>query len=93
MIDGKIVAKLCDLGIAKSSLTESDMKKSLKTNVGTYTYKAPEFFELEDRKIHCYDISVDVFSAGLLISAFIDVEDNKEIQPPTCKLINCGRGF
>ena len=80
------MAKICDLGIAKATVKEKDIFTGLKTNVGTYPYKAPELFNItnsDDSVDH--DISVDIFSLGMFISAFIDGEDYKELPDPACK--------
>ncbi len=76
------MAKLCDLGIAKAVVKENDIVKGLQTDVGTYLYKAPELFELGDDSTKTYNMTVDLFSLGLLISAFVDVKDKEEIKDP-----------
>ena len=80
-VDGKIIAKICDLGIAK----ETQRERYHQTNVGTYPYKAPEFFQSTGSEKRKYDISVDIFSLGLLISSFIDAEEFDELPIPKCK--------
>ena len=80
-IDGKPVMKLCDFGTAKIA----DVSRKFQTYAGTAEYMAPELsdvkehYHLEDVE-KTYGISVDVFSAGLLLEDFLDAV-NRKMQP------------
>ena len=85
MTNGKAVAKLCDLGIAKAAERRGTVTESLHTDCGTDAYKAPELFELRRTRKGTYNRSVDIFSEGLFFIAFVEAKDNQELVPPQCK--------
>ena len=82
-VDGKLIAKLSDLGIAKATEIEDGKTKGLKTDIGTELYMAPEQFAIRDNKDVTYTKNVDVFSNALFFLAFVDAENKTQLSPPT----------
>ena len=84
-VDGKIIAKLCDFGIAKPTEHEGGFPKSFHTFCGTHKYLAPELFQQYHSDEVTYDMSVDIYSTGIFFYAFIEAGDNEVLQPPQSK--------
>ena len=82
--NGKLVAKICDFGIAR---TFDDDLRQLDTNCGTKMYKAPEFYDFDRDGNVKYTISVDVFSAGLFFYTLFKAGDKRELLPPTSETL------
>ena len=61
----KVIPKLCDFGVSRIA----DPSGKFSTYAGTEVYMAPEQFKEHDTS---YDMSVDIFSFGLLILDFLD---------------------
>ena len=85
--DSKVTAKLSDFDLSK--VMDLDVETSVMTsNVGTFGFKAPEFFQrTKDEQIH-YHRNVDVFAAGLTFLAMIQYDKNSgklipHIETPT----------
>ncbi len=73
-----ITLKLADFGIAKF-LEEG--KSTMSTNVGTFPYKAPEFWELKSDGSLAYHRSIDVFSLGLTYLAMYQAKKGQLLVP------------
>ena len=68
--DSKITAKLSDFDLSK--VLDPDIATSVMTsNVGTFWFKAPEFFQRTQNEQIYYHRNVDVFAAGLTFLAMI----------------------
>ncbi len=64
-----IIVKLTDFGLAK--FIPLDAKSSvMHTNLGTHTYKAPDFWNSKDGKIK-YHKNIDVYAMGLTFLAML----------------------
>ncbi len=70
--------KLTDFGIAK--FLEVD-ESTMSTNVGTFPYKAPEFWQVKPDGSLAYHRKVDVFSLGLTFLAMYQAEEGKPLVP------------
>ncbi len=70
--------KLTDFGIAKF-LEEGE--STMSTNVGTFPYKAPEFWEVKPDGSLAYHRKVDVFSLGLTFLAMYQAQEGKPLVP------------
>ena len=69
---GKLVAKISDFGLSK--MAESAATTAMfNTAAGTPGYLAPEVFEQKP-----YDLSVDVFSLGLVFLAMIQHKKDQD---------------
>ena len=82
-----ITLKLTDFGIAKF-LEEG--KSTMSTNVGTFPYKAPEFWEIKPDGSLAYHRSIDVFSLGL---TFLAMHQAKEGEPLVPEVENLEENF
>ena len=71
--DSKVTAKLSDFDLSK--VLDPDVETSvMTTNIGTFAFKAPEFFQrTKDEHIY-YHRNVDVFAAGLTYLAMIQCD-------------------
>ena len=69
----KLTAKLSDFDLSK--VLDPDVETSVMTsNVGTFGFKAPEFFQRKKDKQIYYHRNVDVFAAGLTFLAMIQYD-------------------
>ena len=84
-VNGKIVAKLCDMGIAKAVDKQAGAAKSFHTYCGTEAYMAPELYPIYQTGRGTYDMSVDIYSAGVFFYTFIEAGDKQVLQPPQSK--------
>ncbi len=73
-----ITLKLTDFGIAK--FLEDD-ESTMSTNVGTFPYKAPEFWEVKSDGSLAYHRSIDVFSLGLTYLAMYQAKEGEPLVP------------
>ncbi len=73
-----ITLKLTDFGIAKFL---QDGKSTMSTNVGTFPYKAPEFWEVKPDGSLAYHRSIDVFSLGLTFLAMYQAKEGELLVP------------
>ncbi len=73
-----ITLKLADFGIAR--FLEED-ESTMTTNVGTFPYKAPEFWEVKSDGSLAYHRSIDVFSLGLTFLAMYQSKQGKPLVP------------
>ena len=64
-----VVIKLADFGLCK--VLEEDQSSTMSSNVGTMTFKAPEFWDPRLR----YHSNVDVYAAGLTFAAMLQAEE------------------
>ena len=69
-VDGKVVAKLGDLGLAKTLDIEGGKTKSAHTYCGTDGFMAPELFEIDEDGNVRYTKKVDIFSNGMFILTY-----------------------
>ena len=76
--NANLTLKLADFGIAKF-LEQGE--STMKTNVGTFPYKAPEFWEVKSDGSLEYHRSIDVFSLGLTFLAIFQAEKGKPLVP------------
>ena len=86
-VNENLIAKLCDLGIAKAIEREGGVTKGFQTDCGTHPFMAPELFELKDSRDKTYTKRVDIFSCGLFFVVFIMADDNKKLVPPDCEFV------
>ena len=73
------VPKLTDFDLSKSLSSQSE---TMHSNVGSLSFKAPEFFKHIGGKLE-YQRNVDIFAAGLTLLAMIQAKDGSR------KLIPC----
>ncbi len=73
-----ITLKLTDFGIAR--FLEED-ESTMTTNVGTFPYKAPEFWQVKPDGSLAYHRSIDVFSLGLTFLAMYQAKQGKPLVP------------
>ena len=75
------VVKLGDFGLSKL-LDPDGVRSSMSSNVGTFAFRAPEFW---DKKPPCGKISyhknIDVYAAGLTFVAMIQFQPGKHLAP------------
>ena len=64
-VNGKLIAKLCDLGIAKAVQIDDRMTVGFQPDCGSWPYMSPELFQLKDSGKGTYSIKVDLFSSGI----------------------------
>ena len=79
--DGRLCAKICDLGVAKFVEKFGGATKAFSTYCGTQGYMAPELFQYDKTGKVLYGIKVDIFSAGLFFHALWEAKDKTELQP------------
>ncbi len=73
---GSIVVKLTDFGLARF-LDPNDQSSSMSSDVGTFAFKAPEFWDRGPGAKPKYKRSVDVFSTGLTLLAILQATPGK----------------
>ena len=76
---GLVTIKLTDFGLAKF-LDANNETSGMSTDVGTLVFKAPEFWDKTDGKIH-YHRGVDVFSTGITFLAMLQATEFTGLQP------------
>ncbi len=76
-----VVVKLTDFGLAKF-IDPDDSTSAMETNVGTYQYKAPEFWDAnpDDGKIK-YHKDTDTYALGLTFLAMIQAKEGRHLKP------------
>ena len=67
--NGYAVVKLGEFGLSKF-LDPDDMTSAMSSNVGTFLFKAPEFWDKRGERIR-YHRNVDVYAAGLTFTAML----------------------
>ncbi len=81
--DGTITLKLADFGLAK--FIESSHDSSMNSDVGTKSFKAPEFWmktgDENDTRILKYKRTVDIFSVGLTYLAMLQFQPGHILVP------------
>ncbi len=79
--DGHSVAKISDFGLAKI-LDPTDETSGMSTDVGTFNFKAPEFWkrDAENRRLS-YHRNVDIFSLGLTYLCMLQISDGRALYP------------
>ncbi len=77
--DANFSYKLADFGLAK--FLNPGNSSTMKTNLGTRVFKAPEFWRKEALGKLGYHRNVDVFSLGITFLAMIQTKDGKELVP------------
>lgn len=73
--DGSPVVKLSDFGVSK--FIEFGMQSTMSSDVGSSSFKAPEFWKRDREGRLQYKRSVDIFAAGLTFLAMLQI-DKKE---------------
>ena len=76
------VVKLGDFGLSKI-LDPDSMTSAMSSNVGTFSFKAPEFWNTgpdADGKVR-YHRNVDVYAAGLTFTAMLQAEPGRSLVP------------
>ena len=74
------IVKLGDFGLSKI-LDPDDMTSAMSSNVGTLTFKAPEFWNRgPDNKVR-YHRNVDVYAAGLTFTAMLQAKSGGSLIP------------
>ena len=74
-----LVAKLADFDVSKC-LDENVETSVMSSSVGTFAFKAPEFFQRHKGKLS-YHRNVDVYASGLTFLAMIQAEGNRKLVP------------
>ena len=76
-----ILVKLTDFGLSKF-IDPDDSTSEMETNLGTYHYKAPEFWDAspEDGKIK-YHKDTDTFALGLTFLSLIQAKEGQHLKP------------
>ena len=77
---GQITVKLGDFGLSKF-LDPNSNRSSMSSDVGTFIFKAPEFFDFNESDRVRYHRDVDVYSAGLTFTAMLQVGSNEKLVP------------
>ena len=86
-LKGRHIAKLCDLGIAKSTEKEDGYTKGFMTRIGSSNFMAPEQFELLETGKKTFHKNIDIFSAGLLFYVLITTDGKEELIPILSNII------
>ena len=73
---GQIAVKLGDFGLSKF-LAPNSQTSSMSSDVGTFIFKAPEFFDFDESDKVRYRRNVDVYSAGLTFTAMLQARPNE----------------
>ena len=73
---GEVQTKLGDFGLSKI-LDPDSLTSSMRSNVGTNLFKAPEFWNHKPGTCVKYHRNIDVYSAGLTFTAMLQVVPNK----------------
>ena len=74
------VVKLGDFGLSKF-LDPDDMTSAMSSNIGTLTFKAPEFWDqLPDEKVR-YHRNIDVYAAELTFTAMLQAKPDHSLVP------------
>ncbi len=71
-----IVVKLTDFGLAKF-LDPNNQSSAMSSDVGTFAFKAPEFWERDPGVKPTYKRSIDVFATGLTFLAVLQANPGK----------------
>ncbi len=76
----QIVVKLTDFGLAKFHEHDT-FNTSMKTNVGTQWYKAPEFWNAALDGTIRYHKTVDVYALGLTYLSIVQAQEGRQMRP------------
>ncbi len=76
----EVVAKIGDFGIAKY-LDPNGETSAMSTTVGTFTFKAPEFWQRSPQGKVSYHRSIDVFSTGLTFLSMLQCSSANPLHP------------
>ena len=75
------VVKLGDFGLSKI-LDPDGTTSTMSSDVGTFTFKAPEFWDKKPPKGHpTYHKNIDVYAAGLTFAAMLQFQPGKRLVP------------
>ena len=74
-----MVVKLGDFGLSKV-LDPEDLTSAMSSNVGTLTFKAPEFWDKKDDQVR-YHRNVDVYAAGLTFTTMLQARQGRSLTP------------
>ena len=85
--NGYAVVKLGDFGLSKF-LDPDDMTSAMSSNVGTLTFKAPEFWDRQPDERVRYHRNIDVYAAGLTFTAMLQAKPDHSLVPPPKKIWN-----
>ena len=77
---GYAVVKLGDFGLSKF-LDPNDMTSAMSSNVGTLTFKAPEFWDRQPDERVRYHRNIDVYAAGLTFTAMLQAKPDHSLVP------------
>ena len=79
--EGHATIKLADFNLSKI-LNPTDSTSAMSSNVGTDTFKAPEFWNKQppDNKVRYYR-NIDVYAAGLTFTAMLQFQPGKSLMP------------
>ena len=78
--NGYAVVKLGDFGLSKF-LDPNDMTSAMSSNVGTVSFKAPEFWDRKPNDRVKYHRNVDVYAAGLTFAAMLQAKPRRTLAP------------
>ncbi len=78
--DGCIRLKLTDFGLARC-LDPDGSTSAMSTDVGTFQYKAPEFWRKTALGNITYHKNIDIYSAGLTFLAMLQAEKCQPLKP------------
>ena len=79
-IDTYAIVKLGDFGLSKI-LDPDDITSAMSSNVGTLTFKAPEFWDQQPGERVRYHRNVDIYAAGLTFTAILQAKPGHSLVP------------
>ena len=74
------IVKLGDFGLSKI-LDPDDITSAMSSNVGTLTFKAPEFWDQQPGERVRYHRNVDIYAAGLTFAAMLQAKPGHSLVP------------
>ena len=77
---GHEIIKIGDFGLSKI-LDPDSLTSAMSSNVGTLSFKAPEFWNYKSGQKVRYHRNVDVYSAGLTFIAMLQAQPDKDLVP------------
>ena len=78
--NGCVIVKLGDFGLSKF-LDPDDTTSAMSSNVGTQWFKAPEFWDRKPNDSVRYHRNVDVYAAGLTLTAILQARPGLSLVP------------
>ncbi len=78
--NGKQQVKLTDFGLSKFHPRNSPTS-AMHTNIGTHTYKAPDFWSVAEDGSVTYHKNVDVYALGLTYLGMLQAKEGENLRP------------